>query len=80
MFLKYCPEPISVTLARNVLNMLVFTVKKIKFSIKDFFSKYDQSRRKLRLKETQVIFCEVIVVEVIQECGLICTFLSTDLR
>ena len=48
---------------------MLFTAQKMKFSIKDFFSKYDEIRRKLRiwphlLKKSLMenfIFCTVVV-------------------
>ena len=54
------------------ISCLFYTTQKMKFSIKDFFSKCDQIRRKLRiwsslLKKSlmeSVIFCAVLVAEV----------------
>ena len=54
---------------RVTLVLLDFTAQKMKFSIKDFFSKFDQIRRKLRiwshlLKKSLMenfIFCAVFV-------------------
>ena len=43
-------------------NVTLCTAQKIKFSIKDFFSKYDQIRRKLKKSLMEnFIFCAVVM-------------------
>ena len=65
--LKFCWK---ISLKNVQINSLPYTAQKMKFSIKDFFSKYDQIQRKLQiwshiLKKSlmeNLIFCAVLFI------------------